>query len=74
MSQIRLTTRGKSQEKRPIVGLRCKLYIASRNWPSLGITPDKPEYGIRYSMGAVAFSQDKPALLAWAKRNDIDLY
>jgi len=68
---IRTTQRGKQQEARPLVGIDGEIYIATLNWPSLGITPDKPEYGIRNGAGPLAFARDRDALVAWAKRNYI---
>jgi len=68
---IRTTKRGRQQEGRPMVGMGGEIYIATLNWPSLGITPDKPEWGIRSAAGPLAFSRDRNALVAWAKRNYI---
>ena len=71
---IRTTKRGKQQEARPLVGIGGEIYIATLNWPSLGITPDKPEWGIRSAAGPLAFSRDRDALSAWAKRNYIHVH
>ena len=71
---IQTTKRGKQQEARPLAGIDGEIYIATLNWPSLGITPDKPEYGLRTAAGPLAFSRDKDALVAWAKRNYIHIH
>ena len=68
---IRTTKKGKQQEFFFIDWLCCEIYIATLNWPSLGITPDAPEYGIRTAAGPLAFSRDRDALVTWAKRNYI---
>lgn len=66
---IRTTNLGKKQEARPLAGIGATLYIATLNWPSLGITPDAPEYGIRTGAGPMAFSRSKAALKTWAHKN-----
>jgi len=71
---IRTTKTGKQQEARPLVGIGGEIYVATLNWPSLGITPDKPEYGLRTAAGPLAFSRDRDALVAWAKRNYIHVH
>ena len=71
---IQTTKRGKQQEARPLAGIGAEIYIATLNWPSLGITPDKPEYGLRTAAGPLAFSRDRDALVAWAKRNYIHVH
>jgi hypothetical protein len=71
---IRTTKRGKQQEARPLAGIGGEIYIATLSWPSLGITPDKPEWGIRSAAGPLAFSRDRDALVAWAKRNYIHVH
>ena len=70
-STIKTTKRGKQQEARPLAGIGGEIYISTLNWPNLGITPDAPEYGIRTAAGPLAFSRDRDALVAWAKRNYI---
>jgi len=65
------TKRGRLQEARPLVGIGGEIYIAIVNWPSLGIAPDKPEWGIRCIGGPLAFSRGRDALLEWAERNHI---
>jgi len=69
---IRTTARGQRQEARPLAGTPATIYIATLNWPSLGITPDAPEYGIRTGAGPLAFSRDRAALAAWARTNYLD--
>ncbi len=71
---VETTKRGKQQEARPLAGIGGEIYIATLNWPSLGITPDAPEYGIRTGTGPLAFSRDRDALVAWAKRNYIHVH
>ena len=73
-STIRTTKRGTQQEARPTLGITATIYISTLNWPSLGITPDAPEYGIRTAAGPLAFSRDRDALEAWAERNYIDIH
>ena len=70
-STIRTTKKGKQQEARPQAGIGGEIYISTLNWPSLGITPDAPEYGIRTGAGPLAFSRDRDALVDWAQRNYI---
>jgi len=65
------TRKGREQEAAPMIGIGGEIYIATLNWPSLGITPDKLEYGLRSAAGPLAFSQDRAALVEWAKRNHI---
>ena len=75
MTTTILTTKtGKQQEARPLAGIGGEIYIATLNWPSLGITPDAPEYGIRTAAGPLAFSRDRDALVTWAKRNYIHVH
>jgi len=74
MTTIQTTKRGKQQEARPLMGIGGEIYIATLNWPSLGITPDKPEWGIRSAAGPLAFSRDRDALMAWAKHNYIHVH
>jgi hypothetical protein len=70
---VETTKKGKQQEACPLVGIGGEIYISTLNWPSLGITPDAPEYGIRSISGPLAFSRDRDALVAWAERNYIDV-
>ena len=71
---VETTIRGKQQEVQPLMGLVAQLYIATLNWPSLGITPDAPEYGLRSAAGPLAFSRDRDALERWAERNHVDVH
>ena len=71
---IRTTKKGKQQEARPLAGIGGEFYIATLNWPSLGITPDAPEYGLRSAAGPLAFSRDRDALERWAERNHVDVH
>jgi len=66
---VETTKRGREQEARPLVGIGGEIYVATLNWPSLGITPDAPEWGIRALGGPLAFSRSRDALVAWAERN-----
>jgi len=71
---VTLTKRGREQEECPLVGIGAGVYIATLAWPSLGITPDRPEWGIRTAAGPLAFSRDRDALVAWANRNYIHIH
>ncbi|MFH1741792.1 MAG: hypothetical protein ABIH23_22535 [bacterium] len=73
-TKVTLTTRGKQQEACPQLGISGEIYISTLNWPSLGITPDAPEWGIRTLGGPLAFSRDRDALERWAERNHVDVH
>jgi len=71
---IQTTKRGREQEARPMAGIGGEIYVSTLSWPSLGITPDAPEYGLRSIGGPLAFSRDKNELVAWAGRNYIHVH
>jgi hypothetical protein len=70
---VETTQRGRQQEASPLVGIGGEIYISTLNWPSLGITPDAPEYGLRTIGGPLAFSRSRDALVEWARLNYIDV-
>jgi len=71
---VETTRRGKEQEAKPQVGIGGEIYVATLSWPSLGITPDAPEYGLRTASGPLAFSRSRGALVEWAERNYVHIH
>jgi len=59
--------------KRTYAGQTLILTISIRNWPSLGITPDAPEYALRSSTALIATGRDAGELKAWARSRYMDV-
>lgn len=59
--------------KRTYAGQTLILTISIRNWPSLGITPDAPEYTLRSSTALIATGRDADELKAWARSRYMDV-
>jgi hypothetical protein len=59
--------------KRTYAGQILRLTISIRNWPSLGITPDRPQYALRSSTALIATGRDADELKAWARSRYMDV-
>ena len=51
-------------------GRSAKVVVLVSNWPSLGITFEKPLYGVKSGTKVLAESQDLEELVAWFKSAD----
>jgi hypothetical protein len=58
---------------RTYAGQTLRLTISILDWPSLGITPDAPEYALRTSTALLATGRDKDELIAWARSRYMDV-
>jgi hypothetical protein len=52
---------------RTYAGQTLRLTISILDGPSLGITPDAPEYALRSSTALIATGRNKGELIAWAR-------